>query len=314
MLSSRGSLIFGLVALALCNFALAVDFVELSDKNQATLGLDLSKALKSVQESLVSEFKFKKVHEALKFVQSCALLKSVVAGADDSDYEGLVGKIKAVLAEPSLDSACKVKSSDLMPYVKLDDELGEFSYLTQKKFVELTGFAHSLSEQPLVRSLLGDLFDKTTALVTKKLLAGASDDVRMLFDETYDRRAFEFKIKYKSGCSISTVHPLCKLVRRTQVDDVTALGVDFAEFAEALKSNDESKVSAYSKASGVDLDTMKTNCSKALKSLRAMERINNYKDANMLSQSQIDEQCQADSSFDLFYNLYEMCLVAVSKQ
>lgn len=292
-------IVLAVVASFLVSATQAAELVELSDKNQAILELDASKALDNVQKALTNEFRFEKVAEVGKFLDNCKYLNSVFASKSDEDYEGLAGKIKAILAQPDLAELCTIKRDLVEEFSELDKPyIGEnLSMGTVQKMVE---FNDRLEKHPKLKRVLGYRVESIKRLMGESLLQHAAEDVSLFFGEKNG-------YGYQSGCAIAALKPVCQLARRSNIESVQAIGRDFADFRKIVAEKDESKLSHHTESSGVSLDQLRDTCTSIKRNFLSMSLVDKYLDAKILDDQQIVEQANIDPDFDFYYQLYKLC-------
>lgn len=299
-------IVLALVAVCMASAASEVEFVELNDVNQGILNMDISQSLKEVQTALQNNFAYGSTKDAQRFVQMCKILTDLIGKASDSDYNGLAAKIKAILAQPDVQKACQVQLSQLDEFSLLDSADIKES-LGAKRLQSLVALRERLNQSEGAKILLSHLFEHVKSTISALLLATAAQDTDLFFGERKNGGFLSVDVEYKTGCEIGQLNSICKLVRRSQIDNVPAIGADFADFKALLVSGNEAKLNQHVEASGVSLDQLKAVCKAISGNMFVIRRVDQFKEAEFLSQSQIDEQARSDKSFDFYYQLEQLC-------
>lgn len=291
----------------------AAQLIELTDANQAILKLELSKNVKWVQEAYNNGFEFKSIPEASRFLLHCHDLKDKMSTAKDSDYEGMAAKIKVLLAEHPLVDACNVDYENFEAQYGAIDELSAaaLDYLSESKINRLVEIKRDIESNVGLEVLLGYLVDEKIGELSKGLLANGVTDINYLFDEQYPQNGFfSFDHVHKSGCTISHLRPICKFVRRSHFDDVSAIGEDFVDFVKIFVANDQEKINYHQEKSEVDFETVKEECHHVIGKdlLRPIKQIKKFETTGFLSDATIRGRFYLDKDLHLYYEIYNMCL------
>lgn len=302
-----------LLLAAVIGSALAA-IIELNDHNNNLLPLDTSKALRTVQDALANGFKFESVKGAIKFVDHCKYLQEATKDLADSEYEGLAGKMKALLQDEQLVQVCSIQQSQLADQFGILDNENMGVNVSKKRMNEILELGKSLDANPNIKVLLDDLYNNIKGSMKESLLMNAAEDTTTYFGERRPQSLFKFDLgdTYKSGCSISALKPVCKLVRQTSSDDVTALGSDVAAFTKALESKEQSILDKHVQVSGVSLDSLKSACDSINGNWHPLRVLDAYQAAGLISDAEVDEQSKVDAKFYLYNELYKLCKVALS--
>lgn len=299
-----------LVAALVGSVLASVDYIELNDHNNNLLPLDVSKALKTVQDALKNEFRFRSVKDTIKFVDRCKFLKKELKDTADDQYEGLAGKIKALLQDEQLKQTCSVHRGQLGREFSALDEEDMGINVSRKRVERLVEIRDKLEANPSIKILLNHLFEKIENSMASSLLSNAAKDTSTFFGESTEKGFFSLPSlgdTYKSGCSISTLKPLCKLVRKSNLADVTALGSDVADFKQAYEAKDQATLDKHVQMSGVSLDDLKSSCEETKSNWHAFKLLDAHKAANFIEDAKIDEQCKVDPDFYFYYEMFRLC-------
>lgn len=291
-----------------------LELVELNDANKNELQLSLYKSLEGVQQAYLTEFKFATIDDIRNFLHQCKYVNHVVDKSDDADYKGLAGKIKAIMADPSISDACSVTDKQLTEEfdeidTRMDPSRNEYLLKSVlKKLIRLNELANGDAS---LKRVVQNAIDAKAEQLTDALLNSAKDDIETFFGEEKEPSAwFKLSYEYKSLCEISSIEPICKVVRCIP-QTVQTIAKDFDEFAELIKSNDETKINRCTEASGVSMDEVKANCNDMLTRkeypFKALELIRGYVSANLLSEQQVADYMREDMVLASYSALYDLC-------
>lgn len=301
------------LSLTCSSVALGASLIELNDKNQAILNLELSKALKGVQDAVESDFEFTSVSGALKFLDQCRFVQKAMSKADDADYEGLAGQIKAILAEPKIVGVCSISRSALREFFTVLDTgmtVDDLSHLFSSKMSQLEELSRAVKANEHLNTLLGHLVKNKIQQFGEELLNDGARDVTVSCQEKLPQQGlFDLDVHYKSGCDIGVFEQICKLVRGSHQPNAKALGHDIKHFMEMMKTNDE-KIKTLEEQSGVSLEQVKADCSlvKDGPKLKAMRQIDNFLKWGFISQEQVDQSFHTNAELYLYYMINQLCL------
>jgi len=309
MFSTR-NIISSLVFLAALSSVSCLPLVDLTDANQAILNLELSKDLKSVQDAYENDFKFSHVFEVDEFLLHCQHLQEAMRDAKDSDYQGLAATIKALLAEKSIVEACKVDRGMLLrEYGSMDENYSvrNLDYLSEKRFMDLVKY-HKKSDEGLV-ILLGHLISRRIQEFSDALLEQGAKDTAILFGEQQPNGFLDLETRYKSGCEISSLKPICKFARGTHFD-TDATGSELMQIASGITGGDrQAIIEGRSKSSEVSFEEVVETCGRVLESqyLKVPHLLKAYMEAGLLDETKVEQRFYTDKDLHLYYGIYNFC-------
>lgn len=308
------AILFQLTACALLfiSSTLAVEFIDLNDHNNDLLPLEIGKSLKIVQNAMQNEYKFESFDEVLKFLNRCKYLIESIKTTNDADFEGLSGKIKTIVQEPEFTKLCSVDENELKNKFGLLGAKDMGIQVTLKRLNDLI----KLGDMDLSydsNKLLKHLYEKSKLATSENLLKHAAEDTTVFFGEEKKSGKFlDLKTIYNTGCEISSLKAICKLVRKSNVNDIQAFGSDVADFRAILESKDQPKLDEHINGSGVGLDELKATCLDVIDNFHAFRIVDKYVEAGFINTGMIDEQCKSEPNFYLYNEIHKLCKSVVA--
>lgn len=310
------SIIVCAVALAVfyVNHVSALDLIELTDANQAKLKLELSKAVRGIQDAYLKNFEFESVKDVKKFLFYCEYAKIDAAKASESDFGGLAANVKAILADPTIESACSVTTKDIIAgdFEELDSMSAEnFDYLSSKVYKNLIAYRDTLKANQSLWLILSHLVEKKTKSLSEASIRDASKNIEVFFGEQIKPGLFNFDYStYRSTCDIGLVRPICQLALMTNQENAMAEGTDLVALAKLLQEA-PAKVEELEKESGVTVSQMMTNCASMHDGqgsyFRPIEKIHDFIAAGFLTEEQLATQMRLEKPLGFYNELNKLC-------
>lgn len=279
------------------------DYMELTDQEQGLMNMDQISSLKAVQAALKNELNFETVAEAQRVLEKSKLLLELATVAKESDFAGKRDQVLSLLKKSKLDQVCSdVKETDLEDFKELDC-IDPQEYLSAARLASLQRLESAMKSSGSMELYMHKLFDNKRTATVNQLLTQSPEDMVVVIGELQDKKFFSLGTDYKRACQIEKLKPICKLARRTQIDDVNAIGADFADLIGA----DEAKLKANADASGVSVEQLKEQCVDLKADFFPMRRVDQYRSAGYIAEDDLKRQSQVSQEFDFFYQLYQLC-------